>query len=217
VVVSAPRDPAVSNPQALYRPDDPQLVGRIVSFEGATASYDGDAVACDRILRKTRSVPIATAIGRAFPRVPGPAHARTVRPSDLGMRVDAAAPVIMTTFRCPTPRGRHGVAWEGATSFPVGGRLMALSLVQDALLILEPVAGPVRASFDCAAAASIVERTICGDRVLAGWDRSVAAAYRIAGTDRGDQRSWLKTRDRCGADRRCLQVAMALRVADLLR
>jgi uncharacterized protein len=77
--------------------------------------------------------------------------------------------------------------------------------------------GPIRASFDCARANTTVERTICGDRVLAGWDRSVATAYRTASVDPADLRAWLSKRDQCGSDRECLQSAMSLRVANLAR
>jgi uncharacterized protein len=64
-----------------------------------------------------------------------------------------------------------------------------------------------KASFDCAKAATAVERAICADRDLAEADRQLSSAYKTtvarAGEDRerlaSGQRAWLARRDRdCG-------------------
>lgn len=64
-------------------------------------------------------------------------------------------------------------------------------------------AGP---SFDCSAAATAVEETVCGFADLAWLDQSVAGLYRALaeGLDaerrsglRAEQRAWLRERDRC--------------------
>ena len=62
-----------------------------------------------------------------------------------------------------------------------------------------------------------LHQAICGDRLLAGWDRSVAQAFDQGGGDRDEQRAWLLERDRCGADSACLQETMSIRTGSLLR
>jgi hypothetical protein len=119
VVVAAPRDPAVSNPQALYLPDDPQLVGRIVTFEGARATYDGEAIACDRTTRTTKTVAVGTLIRRLFEDRRSPAHPRIARPLDLGLKSEPTTSVKAVVFHCASPR-RQGSEWDGATIFPIG-------------------------------------------------------------------------------------------------
>lgn len=216
VVVSAPRHPAVTNLQGAFRPDDPQLVGRIVSFDGSAASFDGDYKACDRVTKTVARASIGQVIRRIFPDRPNYGKHHVARPQDFGLVGTSSAPIVATIFRCVVPRGHHGEDWTGATLFPLGDGRWALSLIEDQLLILKPASGPIRASFDCAKARSAVERTICGDRVLAGWDRSVAAAYAIGQGDVTEQRAWLAERDRCGSDKACLHESMSLRANNLL-
>jgi uncharacterized protein len=61
------------------------------------------------------------------------------------------------------------------------------------------------------------ERTICSDRLLARWDRSLADAYRQSDGDVADQRAWLAGRNACGIDKAYLQLSMSNRADTLLR
>jgi len=78
------------------------------------------------------------------------------------------------------------------------------------------------ASFDCAKAATRVERTICADRKLSDLDDQLAAAYQNALTAASDansirtrQREWLANeRNKC-RDSTCIQDAYAKRLAEL--
>jgi uncharacterized protein YecT (DUF1311 family) len=216
VVVAAPRHPAVSNLQAAYRSDDPQLVGRLVALRGAILSFDGRHISCSRATRATNRVSVGQIIRERFPDRPHYGKTYVARPSDFGLALAPATVVAATRFQCVVP-GNQGKDWTGATVFPIGGGRWALSLIDDHLLILKPDTGSVRASFDCARAGTVVERTICSDRLLAGWDRSVATAYAIGSGDRDSQRAWLTERDRCGADKACLHESLSLRVSNLLR
>lgn len=78
-------------------------------------------------------------------------------------------------------------------------------------------AARVGPSFDCARAKAASERAICASTVLPALDLRVARAYAearqvlggelgtwVEGRLRADQRSWLRRRDRCGADVACL-------------
>ena len=215
-IVAAPRHPAVSNLQAAFRADDPQLVGRLVVFDGPAASFDGNYRLCARAARTTAKTAIGTLIRRIFPDRPNYGKRFVARPVDFGLTMPPTTVVTAIGFRCLQPQGNHGRDWTGAMLFSIGGGRWALSLVQDHLLILKPVAGPIRASFDCGKAQSEVDRTICGDRLLAGWDRSVAAAYDQGNGDLADQRRWLAERDKCGADKACLHDSLSLRTTNLL-
>jgi uncharacterized protein YjbI with pentapeptide repeats/uncharacterized protein YecT (DUF1311 family) len=81
--------------------------------------------------------------------------------------------------------------------------------------------GVIRASFDCAAARTRVERMICGpdDYMLRQLDRELAAVYRRAvaadPSVAASQRAWLAERDRC-ADSLCLERAYAAREGALV-
>jgi uncharacterized protein len=74
-----------------------------------------------------------------------------------------------------------------------------------------------QASFDCARAATAVERMICGDPELRALDRGVARFYTSGmGNNRParvvrEQREWLTMRDGCGT-RPCLRQAMMERL-----
>ena len=91
------------------------------------------------------------------------------------------------------------------------------------LVALACLAGVARAaSFDCAVAATPVERMICGDVILSQGDEDLAKAYARAlaratqpGTLRDAQRRWLaKDRNRC-ADLACLRMSYARRLEAL--
>lgn len=155
-------------------------------------------------------------IRRIFPDRTAYGKRYVARPSDFGLAIKPAAMVAVTSFRCFVPHDHHGADWTGTRLFPLGDGRWALSLVKDHLLILKPVVGPIRASFDCAKALSVAERTICGDRLLAGWDRSVAAAYQQGNGDQAAQRAWLIERDKCRADKSCLHDSLSVRVNNLL-
>ena len=75
-------------------------------------------------------------------------------------------------------------------------------------------------SFDCTRASSPTEQAICGSGDLAELDRAVARNYATAMATQNaagrarlqeDQRTWIRQRDRCGADEMCLVTAMGQR------
>ena len=215
-VVAAPRHPAVSNLQAAFRADDPQLVNRLVAFDGPVASFDGSYKSCARATRTVGKAQVGQLIRRIFPDRPNYGKRFVARPADFALTMAPATVVTTIAFRCIEPGGTHGRDWTGAKLFSIGNGRWALSIIQDHLLILKPATGPIRASFDCGKAQSPIDRTICGDRLLAGWDRSVAAAYDQGNGDLAGQRAWLAERDKCGLDKDCLHETMALRTTNLL-
>jgi len=89
------------------------------------------------------------------------------------------------------------------------------------LLCATPAAA---ASFDCARAKAPDEKTICATRALNDADVKLATLYQVDGHlmamgARGDmqdaQRTWLRRRQACKGDVKCLTKAYADRLADL--
>jgi uncharacterized protein len=76
------------------------------------------------------------------------------------------------------------------------------------------------AGFDCAKAATAVEKRICANPELSQLDDQLAKAYKPEGNaadfERSIQRRWLKERNKC-ADDACLQAAYAERLRQLHR
>lgn len=96
------------------------------------------------------------------------------------------------------------------------------------VVALTDVAEPIRASFDCAQAASVNEQAICTHAQLADIDRRLGLIFaelrRSAGTAstadalRASQRAWLVQRDsECTGNLECLQSHYAERIGELLR
>jgi len=91
------------------------------------------------------------------------------------------------------------------------------------LCAVKPAAADeIKPSFDCAAARSAAEKTICSDAQLASWDQALAEVYadtlQAGKTDKASQIEWLKRRDAdcaTGDLRECLLRHIRLRVAVL--
>lgn len=227
-VVAARGNRSVGNAQAAYLEDDPQLVGRIVSFAGGTASFDGFRAPCDRVTATSVRTTARLAFRRLFPRRTSPNYPPYSVPADFRLPLPAGAPLTVVRYRC-SASGRTGSAaddWNRAATFPLPQGRLGMVWIEDFVLVLapRPRGTPTRAGFDCAKASTPVERTICADPVLAGWDRSVATAYRAkleaSGDDPAivdDQRRWIAGRAKCGTDRNCLHESMSLRTRNLAR
>lgn len=215
IVVEARRDPAVTNTQAQYQVDDPQLVNRIVSFSASVVSFDAGASTCTRATKMTTNVTLAKLFRQImYPRTK-PDYPKFARPADFGLNVSPQTTIPVTRFHCGATGSNDGSDWNRAALFPIGKDMFALSLIVDYLLILKPAPSRITASFNCAKASLPAERTICSDPVLAGWDRSVKRAYDETNGDVGEQRAWLAERDKCGTNRTCLHETMSLRVSNL--
>ncbi len=91
------------------------------------------------------------------------------------------------------------------------------------LAMLIGAAGTIEAaSFDCAKAATTVEKLVCTHDTLSGLDDDLAATYRQAAAlskpgdsePKASQRAWLKQRNVC-ADAECVAAAYHARIAEL--
>ena len=211
-------------PHWAWFPDDPRLLGRALEISAAGIALDDDSRACTQpALSDLAPGRLQDFIGQRFPR---PAHFDTpVAPTlhDFGLDLPDAA-VAPVQIRCMPDASPWNGAWLVQLS---GGRLLTNYDNGGYVLLLqrrEPGAA-IRASFACSKAHSAVEQAICASPTLAGYDRSVAAAYRRAlgraGDDAGAvkqaQLEWLRSRDACGADAACLGQAMRERVEQLMQ
>lgn len=108
---------------------------------------------------------------------------------------------------------------------------LAMSWHEQTVLILSRLNASTKpiASFDCSKAGTMVEKAICNSVGLAAYDRSLAQTYTQARTyyrSQNDaaavnelshsQKTWLKLRDSCNDNEKCLEKAMSNRVSDII-
>jgi uncharacterized protein len=100
--------------------------------------------------------------------------------------------------------------------------LAAASL--SALLVLSIASHADAASFDCSRAVKGVETAICEDRALSALDDQMAQSYRAllnrtsGATEsriKADQKNWLRQRNVCGGDSRCLEREYRARIQSI--
>ena len=95
---------------------------------------------------------------------------------------------------------------------------------QPSINAVEPASGAHGPSFDCARATIPTEVAICRDASLSALDQQLSSAFRRAlatavGNDAAAlvaaQRAWVRQRNACGANDRCLSQTMTARLTDL--
>ena len=172
------------------------------------------------------------------------------RPKDFQLPLAESAPVEALSMLC-----KDGLFYKtmggclepdcginGAWLIVLNPKQLALRWHDEVFLILQRIpenAKPV-ASFDCAKAATVVEKTICGSVALASYDQSVAYTYKHAlgyyqfalktynpgmrkqttaqiVAFKKSQKGLLTKRDACGSDATCLDNAMGERIWDMDR
>ena len=158
---------------------------------------------------------------------------------DMKLPLDDAAAVDVLYLTC---KGKLRAKDEGMTAqadlsnvvwfIDLGNKQFAMSWHDQTILILDRVhknAKPV-ASFNCAKAGTDVEKTICGSVGLAAYDVSLAQSYNLVKSYykskpdnkpvlaelKASQREWISQRNRCGADEKCLEKVMNIRIGDLI-
>jgi uncharacterized protein YecT (DUF1311 family) len=206
------------------RPDDPQLLGRELLIRPDTITFTGDEKpTCQQSTWKTRTLEWSKLFAKTFSRSPGDGKPL---PSDFGLKIDKAAKATYYEI-CPPPGAvsqalaAHYRRWVAQREADV----LVMHYSDQVLLTLRrrPKDAKPRASFDCGKASTPTETTICASFELAGWDRSVATAFKQAlkrspgkaENLRVDQRRWLTKRDACGAKTDCIDEMLWRRVEEL--
>lgn len=206
------------------RPDDPQLLGRELTIKQGTISFSGDEKpSCQQPSWKAHTLDWSKLFAKTFSRSPGDGKPG---PADFGLKVAKAAKTTYFDI-CPTPATASSAAMARVRRWIAQREqdVLVMHFNDQVLLTLRrrPVDAKPRASFDCQKASSPTEIAICGSHELAGWDRSVAAAFREAlerspekASDlRADQHQWLKKRDACGSKVECIDEMLWRRVEEL--
>jgi uncharacterized protein YecT (DUF1311 family) len=211
-------------PHWLYVPGDPRLLGRQLEIDSGGIRLDDDSRPC--LKPAMSALPVGSlqhfvGVRYARPAASGTPARPTLADFDLKLADASVAPLQVTC----TP---GDAAWSGAwfVALP-DGRLLTNYDNNGYVLVLRRRGerDPVQASFACAKARGAAEQAICASATLAGYDRSVAAAYRFA-LQRADdeapairqsQRDWIAARNACGADADCLGKRMRERVEELMQ
>jgi len=207
------------------RPDDPQLLGRELQIQPGTIHFTADETPCQQAEWKAQTLPWAKLFTKSFSRAPGGGRSTHPQPADFGLKVPGSAKATFYQL-CPVPDVRPADLWQYRRWIAqIEPDVLVMHYNNQVLLTLRrrpPNAKP-RASFDCLKASTPTETTICGSHELAGWDRSVAAAFKAAlarspekaGELRDNQKAWLKKRDACGAKADCVDEVLWRRVDEL--
>ena len=157
-------------------------------------------------------------------------------PKDFQLPLSESAPVDVLSLLCKDGLFAKflgggldpGVGIQGAWLIVLNKEQLALRWNDETILILSHLADNTKpvASFDCAKAATDLEKTICGSVALAAYDQSVAQTYKFAmeyyktkktATVQLDelkksQKQWLTRRNACNTDKTCLEKSMGDRI-----
>ncbi|RKP46977.1 DUF1311 domain-containing protein [Trinickia fusca] len=223
-----------------YGLNDPRLMWRLFKFENNRVTDDAYDFKddCDVTSLKTthlnfRDLMFASIGGYGFPPASDASPMR-----DYKLPVDAGASVTAISLICSDGlwQGDLGVLYKDAKFIPVNGAWIALTpdgtmylrwRDETILMLVKVRPVDITPSFDCDSAKKAAEVAICHSAELSGLDRSVAEAFSqalkkirfVGGNERqlGEgQRSWLKQRNACNADERCLREAMKHRIDELI-
>lgn len=213
---------------ALYRKDDPRLLGRELVIDGTQVRFNfGKDATCTQTRWTARQSTWQRLIAKGFPRPPMGGRNATPTLDDFDLTMVKTAAVTVYPL-CPSAKQRPDSdfalrMWVA----PAGPDQLMFHHDPQMLLILarRPAGALPHPSFACAKATTPVENSICKSFVLAALDRSVSVAWREAlarqpgeeGALRAEQREWLRKRDACHTAPDCLEEAMNERIEDLVQ
>jgi uncharacterized protein YecT (DUF1311 family) len=210
-----------------YFPDDPRLLGRVLKFDsGVRLEFNFGKNGCDRPEWATRpATTLSALIGKTFPRpqASSPSVRPTLQDFELTEFEQTVTPHVAICRDGTKLSNWGGTPW--LASLRASRLLMAYG--GDTLLLLRKLSleQPVAPSFACKGLLNATEKSLCSSHALAGYDRSVAAAYKRSLARRLDeriqlekeQREWLANRNTCQGDAECLEEKMAERVDWLMQ
>ncbi|MDH5218644.1 MAG: lysozyme inhibitor LprI family protein [Gammaproteobacteria bacterium] len=208
-----------------YHYNDPRLAGRVFTFSrGSITDNTPESEKCTTpVFKKSRMLAAdlwTKSMGATADDAPP-------TPYDYELSIKKQSEIEVNFFACI--EGLYGGALgipegiEGAWLVSLDTDQFALRWYGETILILKKISQdqmPV-ASFNCSKAGTETEKTICGSIALAAYDKSLAKAYistlkhlRLEGDQNAlqqfkqSQKDWLKRRNACGKDIKCLQKIM---------
>jgi uncharacterized protein YecT (DUF1311 family) len=222
---------ATRTPQ--YGWNDPQLRWRIFAFAAAQMSDDtpesGD---CKAPQATIAHMDLARLIGGSMAGSFEDDSPERATPAGYELKIGPAEAADVISIQCQGGLWNAGLGVDGGLMgawmyIAPDGRLV-LRWYDETILVLAHLDADAKphASFDCARAASPTEKTICSSLQLASFDRSVASAYEIAQDQLKDekalaeqlvssQKAWMRRRDACASDSKCLLASMKKRMDEL--
>jgi hypothetical protein len=219
-------DPRLNNSQRTIYNDDPRLLGRHITIERGRAEIDDGSGPCPALGRRVVRISASKLLEHQLRGKPGNTSLRLIA-QKLGLQTGL---VPITTYSCLQPASKSaGMVWSGLSSFPLSGGRLGLIYGGEAVLVLTIDRGGNIVASACDNG-NPSERTICADRGLTAWARSVALALAIRRDGNNDfvaaddtaalqqnQAQWQIERDRCGTDRTCLRDRMIERTSVLMQ
>ena len=224
--VAVDRDDAI---QRSNEPDDPRLMGGILDIL-SDGTIDPSREDCKRATwRHVGSTTLTRLVGRNARTSSG----KTFTPSlaEYGLSLADATIITYVALCEPQTRGGRAEPYDGKNVFAsLSKDRMLESNGVDTILVYSRITPttPVQPSFACTGTLQDAEKTICGSQVLAGLDRSVAAAYKRGRVRlenrkteieslRQSQDAWILERNRCKTDDNCLSQSMSARISELMQ
>ena len=207
------------------RPGDASLLYRSMTITADKIWFVGDSKSCDQPSWQ----PLATTWQSLFQktgmsRTPSNSAPARATPQDYDLKVSPKQRV-QAFLVCPRAGASASKAWRDAGWMALeSADSLVVRYSGQVLVVLRRRAQDEKpqASFSCEKASSPSEKTICSDRELAAWDRSVAEALRQVMEYKADadekarvlreHMAWKAERDKCGADSACLRSSLSSRV-----
>ncbi|MDR1476710.1 MAG: hypothetical protein LBI17_01115 [Rickettsiales bacterium] len=95
------------------------------------------------------------------------------------------------------------------------GCACGLNATFDGKYVNKEIPATYETGFDCAKAESEQEKLICKDKDLALYDRKMNELYKMTSGQGAVQKAWLKKRNGCGIDKKCIDTAYTERFKEL--
>jgi uncharacterized protein YecT (DUF1311 family) len=210
--------------------NDPRLLGRLFTFE--TDSFWDDTpefVGCAAPNIRSIDVKLPELIPASMAGYGYPAK----RANSKNYEIDQLDAQTALVYQISCGKGPwHGELgtdeFRGAWLASLKGDRLLLRWFGETILVLRRVPSNAKAvpSFSCGNAHSTTEKTICSSYELSAFDKSVSDAYqlllkqtRTVGGEIDDvvdeQKTWIKSRNDCASDQRCLMKLMRDRLETL--
>ncbi|MEO9216910.1 MAG: lysozyme inhibitor LprI family protein [Rhodanobacter sp.] len=214
-----------------YGWNDPALRWRIFNFSDALVTADTpESAQCEAPQASITHVTLASLLGKSM--AGGEDAQERPTPIGYGFGKPPAKALDVISLSCQGKFWQGGLGadggLQGAWMYLASDGHLVLRWYDETILVLDRLAADARpqASFDCSKAASPTEKAVCASLPLAAFDRSVAAAYKVARDEVKDdadmtkqvvfaQKAWVHRRDACGTDATCLLESMKKRLGEL--
>jgi uncharacterized protein YecT (DUF1311 family) len=198
------------------QPNDPRLRLRIMNMSGDRIEFEAAGGSCSSLTISKEKRTLIDLLKAS----------EEMAPSANNYRLPVSGDAPVEVFWVKAAVGHPGPANPNWIAITATNQL-AVPWYDGAILLLDRLAEDAKPSpsFDPARASSATEKAISRSVSLSAFDKSIAEAYAAAmlrmrlkaETERGkalakSQREWLRTRDQCGADIKCLEKSLRERL-----